>query len=82
MTNRLSEDEQVNIVKKNFLPHVQATMGGQYYPHFWDLIEIWVEIEEGLAKTYVEPKKVSRQFTPRKYDKPASVAVLTISNIS
>ena len=82
MTNRPSEEEQVNIVKKNFLPHVRATMGGQYYPHFRALREAGVEIKEGLGKTEVQPKKVSGQFTPRKYDKPVSAAVSTINNIS
>ena len=82
MTNRPFEEELVNIVKKSFLPHIQATMGGQYYPHFWALIEVEVEIEEGLAKKEAELRKVIGQSTPQKYDKPASAAVSTINNIS
>ena len=57
-------------------------MGGQYYPHFPALREAGVEIEESLVKIEVEPKKVSGQFTPRKYDKPANATVSTINNIS
>jgi len=34
ITNRTSKEEHVSIVKKNFISHVRATMGGQYYPHF------------------------------------------------
>jgi len=82
MTNRHFEDEQVSIMKKNLLPHVRAMMGGQYYPHFRALWEAGVEIEEGLAKTEVEPKKVSGQFTPRKYEKLTNPTVSTINNIS
>ena len=72
MSKRPDEEEQLEIIQKNFTPDVLACMGKHVFPHFRALLSMGSQVEEELAKkSNTEPKKTPGQYAGKKTTAPA-----------
>jgi len=69
MFKRPDEEEQLEIIQKNFTPAVLSCMGKHVFPHFRALLSMGSQVEEELAKkAEIDTKKAS--YTGRKTATP------------
>ena len=72
MSKRPDEEEQLEIIQKNFTLDVLACMGKHVFPHFRALLSMGSQVKEELAKkSDTEPKKTPGQYARNKTAAPA-----------